>query len=70
MANNEEIFFDAFTDRINLELDKCYHPKAAEQADYIATGEDMVALAQAGVFFAGIASAPFTFGLGLAAAGS
>lgn len=70
MAKNEERFFAAFTDRINVELDKCYHPKAADQTDYIATGENMVALAQAGVFFFGIASAPFTFGLGLAAAGA
>jgi len=65
--NVEELFLFAFTDQINIELDRCYHPKK-EERDYIATTEQVVALAQTGLFFAGIASAPFTFGLGLGVA--
>ena len=68
--NNEERFFAAFNNRINNELDKCYHLSADDQKDYIATSENIIAFAQAGLFFAGLASAPFTFGLGLAAAGA
>ena len=68
--NNEERFFAAFNNRINIELDKCYHLSADDQKDYIATSENIIAFAQAGLFFSGLASAPFTFGLGLAAAGA
>lgn len=65
--NVEELFLAAVTEQLKIELDKCYHPNKGER-DYIATTENVVALAQAGLFFAGLASAPFTFGLGLGAA--
>lgn len=68
--SKEELFFEALSKQINLELDKSYDPKDHDQRDYLGLSENALALVQAGILFGGLASAAFTFGVGLAVAGS